>query len=443
MAAAQVAGTLGIDTVVLDDQHSAGGQIYRGIKNTGDNLLKVLGPEYVHGRKLLSAMNHPSVSVLPGSTVWQISEDGAVYYSGPTGSSCLHAQQVILATGALERPMPFPGWTLPGVMTAGGIQIALKTAGLTPDGEFVLAGSGPLLLLLARQVQNAGGKLSAVVETTPNSNRLAAIKYLPGMFKSLKMLRDGLGLLDVLRKHKIPHYRHSTSLAASGEKSLEGLRFMSGGQQQELPCSVLGIHMGVVPNVQLTRQLNLTHDWQQDQHCWYPQSKANGETEFDWLRIAGDGGGIFGAKAAEHQGTIAAWSVARTLGSTEESTAIASIQAAQKALSPLRSARGFVDRLYSPSQEYLTPPDETIVCRCEEVTAGDIRQYVNLGCLNPNQTKSFGRPGMGPCQGRYCGLTVSELIAKQRKVPVSEVGYYRIRPPIKPITIAELASLDE
>ena len=152
MAAAQVAATLGIDTLVLDDQPSPGGQIYRGIKSASSELLKVLGPEYVLGHKLIADIDHPCICVLPGTTVWQISEEGTIYYTGPSESSSVHAEQIILATGALERPMPFPGWTLPGVMTAGGIQIALKTAGLIPDKDFVLAGSGPLLLLLARQI---------------------------------------------------------------------------------------------------------------------------------------------------------------------------------------------------------------------------------------------------------------------------------------------------
>ena len=98
--------------------------------------------------------------------------------------------------------------------------------------------------------------------------------------------------------------------------------------------------------------------------------------------------------------------------------------------------------LYAPSPEFLDPPDETVLCRCEEVTAGTVREFADLGCLGPNQAKAFGRPGMGPCQGRYCGLTVASVIAARRGVPVEEVGYYRIRPPLKPVTLGELAAMD-
>ena len=113
----------------------------------------------------------------------------------------------------------------------------------------------------------------------------------------------------------------------------------------------------------------------------------------------------------------------------------------RRSLSIHLAARPFLDALYAPAPEFLCPEDRTLVCRCEEVSAGDIRHYVRLGCLGPNQTKAFGRPGMGPCQGRLCGLTVSELIAAERGMCPSQIGYYRIRPPIKPVTLGELASL--
>jgi len=212
LAAAEVAGQLNIETLVIDEQSNAGGQIYRGLKNSSDTLVDALGSEYSHGRALLAALDHPSVELSDNSTVWQISDDGTVYFTSPKGSSPVRGEYTILATGAIERPMPFPGWTLPGVMTVGGIQIALKTAGLIPDGQLVLAGSGPLLLLLVRQIMHSGGHVSAVVETTPMSNSRAALKYLPGLCQSGKTLVDGLSLIKVLRKHKIPHYSTRTCL---------------------------------------------------------------------------------------------------------------------------------------------------------------------------------------------------------------------------------------
>ncbi len=260
LAAADVAGGLSIDTLVIDDQQTAGGQIYRGISNSTNDLRRVLGSAYRHGSTLLSGLEHSSVTWQLQSTVWQVTQDGLVYYFGPNGSDYVQAEYVILATGAMERPMPFPGWTLPGVMTAGALQIALKTAGLVPDGKLVLAGSSPLLLLLARQILDAGGEICALVETTPQKNKLDAAKYFPGMLRCTSMLREGLNLLWQIRKRKIKHYGQARSLSAIGKVKVEGLRFDSTGQTHELACDVLAIHNGVVPNVQISRQLGLTHD---------------------------------------------------------------------------------------------------------------------------------------------------------------------------------------
>ncbi len=444
MAAARVANEFNINAVVLDDQPASGGQIYRGINDSSEKLLGVLGASYCKGKALLPFSDETSsVTWVHGASVWQVDQDGTVYYTGKKGSSSIKADHVILATGAQERPMPFPGWTLPGVMTAGAIQIALKSSALIPDGKLILAGSGPLLYLLAIQLLKAGGDVSALVDTTPRSNSFRSLPSLPGMLRASALMRDGLGLLLEMRKRKIKRYRHSSDLEAMGESQLTGLRFHSAGRVHELSCNILAIHNGVVPNVQISRQLGLMHDWQEVQRCWNPQRHDSTQTQLPWLQIAGDGGGILGAEASELQGELAAYSVASIVKPKSQSAIDQKKERTLKSLAPLEAARPFIDKLYAPSAEFLSPSDKTIVCRCEEVTAGEIRQFVQMGCAGPNQTKAFGRPGMGPCQGRYCGLTVSEIIAKERTAPMQEVGYYRIRPPIKPIMLADLAALPE
>jgi bacterioferritin-associated ferredoxin len=113
----------------------------------------------------------------------------------------------------------------------------------------------------------------------------------------------------------------------------------------------------------------------------------------------------------------------------------------RQALQREEMGRAFLDVLNRPAPQFRIPDGETIVCRCEEVTAKQVRDTAAMGCEGPNQLKAFLRCGMGPCQGRLCGLTVTELIAEVRQVPPAEVGYYRLRPPVKPITLGELASL--
>lgn len=157
--------------------------------------------------------------------------------------------------------------------------------------------------------------------------------------------------------------------------------------------------------------------------------------------IAGDGAGIGGAKAAALAGKIAALDIACDLDRLTAGDRNAAARPLRRRLVKERAARPFIDSAYPPYAAALAPQDATIVCRCDEVTAGDIRHMAGLGCLGPNQTKAFGRAGMGPCQGRYCGLTVTHLLSEANGLSPDQTGHYRIRPPIKPVTLAEIAAM--
>ncbi len=441
LAAAGVAAQAGVATVVIDEQGAPGGQIYRGGERASPDVEGILGPEYARGRVLGEALAHSLVTHVGGAIVWRVTQQREIHLTKDGVAQALHARHIIIATGALERAMPFPGWTLPGVMTVGAGQILLKTAGMIPNGRVILAGSGPLLYLLSAQYMRAGGKISAIVETTPRRNILRAAKHLPGILRANTYLRKGIGLLREIRRAGVRHFQAAGNLAARGHGTIETLRFVANGIAHELPCSLLFVHQGIVPNVQITRSLRLSHDWDELQRCWRPSLGPWGETEIKGISVAGDGGGIAGALAAELQGRIAGLHAANSLGAIDDEMLQRESKPERKALAHQLAARPFIDALYAPSPEFLSPPDETIACRCEEVTAATIRRCVSLGCLGPNQTKAFCRAGMGPCQGRFCGLTVAEIIASTRGVPVADVGYYRIRPPIKPVTIGELAAL--
>jgi NADPH-dependent 2,4-dienoyl-CoA reductase/sulfur reductase-like enzyme len=442
LAAADLLAAAGCEVTVLDEQPAAGGQIYRGIASASAERLRVLGADYAAGRKLLGVLDRPGVTFIGGATVWEVTRERRISYSVGGAARSLAAGRVILCTGAIERPMPFPGWTLPGVMTVGAGQILLKTAGLLPPSPLVLAGSGPLLYLLAAQYLAARQAISAIVETTPGGNWRSVLRHLPGALIGNRYLRKGLTLLAQIRRAGVVHYRGATGLRAEGANQVEALTITVRGRTRRLPCAALLIHAGVIPNLQITRSLNLAHDWDALQQCWRPRLDGWCGTGIDGIHVAGDGGGIAGAEAAIHSGRLAAigcLAAFKLIGPEDRDRRTA---AERRALRAQNRARPFLDALYTPAPEFLDPPDETIVCRCEEVTAGRIREFVDLGCLGPNQAKSFGRPGMGPCQGRYCGITVSAIIAAHRRVSIDEVGYYRIRPPLKPITLGELAAMD-
>jgi len=199
----------------------------------------------------------------------------------------------------------------------------------------------------------------------------------------------------------------------------------------------VALHQGVVPNQQITRLLRCDHRWNGSQRCFVPELDEFGETSVAGVYVAGDGGGIGGAAAAALQGRLVARRIAQKAGRRT----VGEIAGLMAELRREMSIRPFLETLYAPAAAVLSPSDETMICRCEEITAGQIREAVDLGAPGPNQVKSFLRSGMGPCQGRMCGLAVTEIIAERRDEPPSLVDYYRIRPPLKPLALSELAAL--
>ncbi len=439
LSAADVLGDAGLNVVVLDDQPAPGGQVYRSISRTNEHFDSVLGPDYAKGTALLKGLDHGCVEYRPNATVWQMTEEREIFYSVGGRGHSVTGDRIILATGAMERPMPFPGWTLPGVMTAGGAQTLLKSSGLLWDGPIVLAGSGPLLYLFAAQAARLGANVAMLLETAPKPDPFAVLSGLAGFLTAPGYLAKGLSLIRELRKAGVPRVSRVEGLEAVGDRHIEAVRYRVGKTWREQATTQLLVHQGVVPNTQITRSLGLRHDWDPQQRCWRPPVNESHETGMDGILVAGDGAGISGADAAVHQGRLAAYSAMSGLEGVDQSSFANRVGKERAGLRRHFKARPFLDALYRPNEAFLSPPDDTIVCRCEEVTAGDIRRYVGLGCLGPNQTKAFGRSGMGPCQGRLCGLTVSEIIAAERGVAMDDVGYYRIRSPIKPVTLGEVA----
>jgi thioredoxin reductase len=439
MSAAVTAASLGLSVAVLDEQAAPGGQIYRAITQATPKRLEILGSDYAAGRELAERFARSGAHHITGASVWQVTREHEVNYVQRGASRTLRARQVILCTGAMERPFPIPGWTLPGVLTAGAAQILLKSADVAPSAPVVLAGCGPLLYLLGWQYVRAGVPIRAVVDTTDFSDYRRAAKHLAGALAGWRYLKKGLALMRALKAGGVPFYTGATNLKVAGQTCAEALCFDSGGQSHTIPTGVVLLHQGVVPNTQFTWSLRAKHHWDDAQLCWTPTVDDWGRLDVPGIYVAGDGRGIGGAIAAALQGRLSALAVAHDAGKMSAADRDSMARQVRSELRGNLHIRPFLDALYRPKAQNRVPADEVIVCRCEEVTAGAIREFVGLGCAGPNQAKAFGRCGMGPCQGRMCGLTVTEVIAHARAVPPAEVGYYRIRPPIKPLTLGELA----
>lgn len=442
MAAAAEAAGRGLSVSLLDEQPCAGGQIYRDVDRVAPLRGAILGSDYTRGTALTARLQHAAIDHVTGAVVWAIEEGFRISFTREGRGENIDADRILLATGALERPMPLPGWTLPGVMTAGAGQILLKQSGVVARNT-VLVGSGPLLYLIAAQMVRAGTPPAAMVETQTRGDMIHAARHMGGALRGWRYLAKGARMLAEITRARVPRYTGATDIAIAGTNRAEAVSFTSRGRSHRVACETVMLHHGVVPNTQAARSMGVTHVWEATQHCFIPQTDDWGHSDVEGAFIAGDGAGIGGAKAAEFAGRLAvlqiAWQ-ATLLSKTERDQNAINLRsklAAEKAVRP------FLDAAYPPCAQALQPDDKTMVCRCEEVTAGDIRNYAKLGCIGPNQTKAFGRAGMGPCQGRYCGLTVTALLAQANDQTPDDTGYYRIRPPLKPVTLGELAAMND
>ena len=442
MAAAAQACDLGLSIAVLDEQTRAGGQIYRDVDKAAPQRGEILGKDYTDGTRLTKALRQSAVDHIAGAVVWAIEDAFRISYTCEGRGAQIVADRILLATGALERPMPIPGWTLPGVMTAGAGQILLKQSGIVARGA-VLVGSGPLLYLIAAQMVRAGTPPAAMIETQVRSDTIRALRHVGGAIRGWPYMAKGLKMLAEIKRAKVPRYTGATEIAIEGDGKAEAVTFTHKGRRQRIVSEAVFLHHGVVPNTQAARSLGVSHRWDAAQSAFVPELNEWGQSDVSGVFIAGDGAGIGGAKVAEHTGRLTVLSIAENAKhlSTQDRNRMAA--PLRRALARELAVRPFLDAAYPPYSAALQPTDSTVVCRCEEVTAGSIRGYAKIGCLGPNQTKAFGRAGMGPCQGRYCGLTVTALLADANGQSPDETGYYRIRPPLKPVILGELAAMDE
>ena len=446
LAAATTARAHGLSVICLDDQPAPGGQIWRGIELVGATARgATLGASYRKGLPVVVAFRACGAHYEAATQLWQIEPDldagGYTAFVSRDGQArTLGARTVLLAPGAQERPAPFPGWTLPGVMTVGAAQILLKSSGQIPAEPVFIAGCGPLALLYATQLLASGGQIAGFLDTAPPGQWRAALRSMPRMLAAAPDILNGLRWMLALRRARVPMLHGVTAIAATGSDRLETLSYRTAaGTQHTVPATLMLVHEGVVPNIHAALSRGCAMHWVERQDCFAPELDEWGETTRPGIFVAGDAAGIGGAQAAALRGRIAALGIAaKYFGRSTAAEAVSLRRQRDRVL----ALRPFLDAAFRPRPEVFTPADDVVVCRCEEVTAGQIRRTAQTGCPGPNQIKAFTRAGMGACQGRQCGYTVTRLLAEASGRPPADIGFYRIRPPLKPVTIGELANLE-
>ncbi len=442
LAASACLAEMGLNVLILDEQARVGGQIYRNMEAAPENRRQLLGEDYTHGLALAKRFRQSGAAYKSGATVWQAEPSGIVCYSQRGRSEEIKSNFIIVATGAMERPVPIPGWTLPGVMGAGGANNLFKEAGLNPSGRVVLAGSGPLLLLEASLLAKKGVAVSALLETTPQMPPAPAIPRAPKALMRPDFLWKGVSLLRDIKRAGIPHHKGVSHIRAIGRQRLEAVEATCGKRSLRLDAELLLLHFGVIPNTHLFRQIGCRMVWKADQRYWHPQVDDWGHTSCERVFAAGDGAMVSGALAAQYKGELAALEVAYCSGIIPAYERDALAAPLQQQLKHDHWPRPFVDAIYAPDPAQMSLDDDTVVCRCENLTVGDLRKAVSEGGRELNEIKVMTRSGMGPCQGRMCGPALAEVLAAELDRSPAAAGRLNIRPPVKPVPLQEVAEME-
>lgn len=441
MAAAITASAYGAAVAVFDEQPAAGGQIYRAVSRQGLVDKRVFGPEYYQGLVQVEEFAACDAEHITGATIWQVSCEREIGVSKDGASHLLTAGQIIIATGAMERPFPVPGWTLPGVMGVGAAQVLLKSSGIVFSNA-VFVGTGPLLYLVAYQYLRAGVEIRAILDTTPRANYLRALPHVPAAIANIADLKKGRRWIKELRAAGIPFIRGVQDIRCVGNETVEAVEYRKGGRWTSIETDNVLLHQGVVPNTNLSMSVGCKHVWNDAQLCWHAAVDDWYESDIGGVAIAGDSASIGGAVAACHVGDVAALGALHRGGFITKGKRDDQSCAARRVLATETRMRPFLNAMFRPPDRLRIPKDNaTTVCRCEEVTARQIRDAVEEGCADTNQLKSFTRCTMGACQGRFCALTAAEIIAQETGTSVTKIAPPRQRPVVKPLLLGELENL--
>jgi NADPH-dependent 2,4-dienoyl-CoA reductase/sulfur reductase-like enzyme len=434
--AAQALVAHGLRPVLIDEAPRAGGQIYRRppahFRRTAAALY---GTEAARASALHATADGLAdrIDHRPDSLVWN-AQGGALDVLHRGRIERVPYQGLIVATGATDRVLPVPGWTLPGAFTLGGAQVALKFQGCAIGERVVLMGSGPLLYLVAYQYAKAGARVVAVLDSARLADQVAA---LPLMLTQPSTLMKGAWYVAWLRAHRVPILRGAWPLKIIGGERVEALQFEHRGQARTIDCDAVGMGHALRPETQLADLLGCGFAFDAVQRAHLPLRDAAGRSSVAGVYLAGDGAAILGADAAEWAGERAALALLEDRGMAVDAARARALEQRLAGILPFR--RGLERAFPFPADWAARAEDELVVCRCENVTAGQLRATVReTGADDINRLKALSRVGMGRCQGRMCGVAAGEVLAQACGRPVGEVGRLRGQAPIKPVPFVAL-----
>lgn len=433
LAAARRMVAEGLRPTILDEAARPGGQ---GTRRLSGEIAAQHSQLFGRAARSMKAREADEDAVLSrcdyrsDTLVWAC-HGGRLELLGPRGYDSLPYTHLLLATGATDRVMPVPGWTLPGVFTLGGAQVALKRHASFIGGRVILAGSSPLLYLAAAQYLRLGHPDLTILDTTSLRSKMvsfpAMMRHAPGI------AMQGLSLLRELRRGGVRMAFGVGLVSIEGAERVEALHYVSGtGQALRCPADAVALGHGLRPELQLAELAGAEFTYDARHRQYFPRIDATGQAA-DRLWIAGDGARTAGAEAADAAGELAAEGILAALGRPAGDAL--RLRHLQRRLAAHRRFQDAMTGTFAwPADAVADLPDDAILCRCERVRAGEIRAALatDLAPTGINRVKSVTRCGMGRCQGRFCGPALAELVAHETgALP----GRLRAQAPVRPIPL--------
>ncbi len=444
LSAARAGAQHGLEVVLLDERAKPGGQYY---KQPGDAAAVTPDAQMAAGGRLIAELRALGVRMIPDALVWGAFRplDFAVLIGGRPAR--FRPRRAVIATGAHERGVPLPGWTLPGVMTTGAAQTMLRTHGIAPGRRVLIAGNGPLNFQLAHELAKAGAQVIALAEAAAAPG-LAALPGLAGLLHAPRLLGQGVRYLAALRGMGATLHYGTVLAAVEGEGKVQRARLRrldaegrpGAADSATYEVDVVCMGYGLEPANELARLLGceLRHDARRA--TFAVVADEDGATGVPGVLVAGDGGGMVGAQASLAQGWLAGCRAARELGRATPAALAAETRRQRARLARHRRFQSALWTLFrAPALRHQLAKPETPICRCENVDLAAIEAAIAEGATTIGAVKRGTRAGMGRCQARYCGPVLMRLLAERTGAAIDEAQAFAPRPPVRPVPIAAIA----
>ncbi|WP_342358717.1 FAD-dependent oxidoreductase [Terrarubrum flagellatum] len=440
LAAAAALGEAGLATLLIDERSDLGGQYLKPVAASHREIGEPLDAQFRESAIARREAEKAGAMIWSGATVWAAfaPDDLGVLHEGR--QKIVRAKRLLLAPGAYERPMPIPGWTLPGVMTTGAAQTLARAYRVFPARRVVIAGNGPLNFQLAVELSRAGVEVAAIIEESRAPSLSSWRSAAEAMLASPQLLAKGAGYLLELRRHGVPVLWSSRVASVEGDDRARKVIVETPAGDKHFEVEAVALNSGFIPSTELARQLGCRHEYV-DRHVGYlaTATDENGRTSIDSVFAVGDGADVGGSVVAKQRAILAAQAILRDLTGREPDIGVT-----QRAKRNLDRALRFQNALWTlfaaPTFSSSAIDDATIICRCENLSAGTVRAALRSHGADAGTAKRLTRIGMGRCQGRNCASALSRLVEDAGGAPPQPLAFFAPRPPAKPTPLAALAA---